>query len=115
MFEQYINGTKNLLPLPGFKAGPMELIPGFAKFDLTLTSFYDKLLIASVSIAIVVAISLIASSGYTMMMSQGDSGKIKEAKAQIQDAIMGLVLILLAATVVRIVFSVLKIGVVTIN
>ena len=87
----------------------MVLIPGFAAFSLTFDSFYDKMLTVAVSIAIMVAVILVTSAGYSMMTSLGSPDKIKAAKAQIQDAIMGLLLILLAATVVKLVFDALGI------
>lgn len=96
-------------------ANSMQLIPGLGNFTINFSDFYQKALNIAIAVAIVVAISMVSVSGYSMMMAQGDGTKIKNAKEQIQDVIMGLVLILLAATVVRLVFQAFQINVVEVK
>jgi len=57
-----------------------------------------------------IAVIMVAASGYTILTSGGDAAKLKDAKEQLQNAILGLLLILGAVTIVGIVFNLLGIS-----
>lgn len=57
-----------------------------------------------------VAVIMIISGGYKMLTSSGDAAKIKDGREQITNAGMGLALILLASTFIRLVFTAVGLG-----
>lgn len=60
-----------------------------------------------------IAVILVAVGGYKILMSNGDQQKIVDGKEQIQNAVLGFMLVLLAVTVIKWVFSLLGINTVT--
>lgn len=89
---------------------PFYLIDGVSALNPDIQTFISKFTTVSISLSVVVAVVLIAVAGYTMVSSQGDPNAIKDATDQIQNAIMGFVLILAAVTVIRIIFTALGIA-----
>lgn len=57
-----------------------------------------------------IAVIMIVSGGYKMLSSAGDAAKIKDGREQIMNAGMGLALILLASTFIRLVFTAIGLG-----
>lgn len=85
----------------------MILIDGGTEFSAEPSALINTVITISVALAIIVAIILAAASGYTMMSSGGDAAKLKDAKEQLQNAILGLLVILGALTITTIVFNLL--------
>jgi hypothetical protein len=88
----------------------MTVIPGVSPMTIGFSNFYDRLLVISVGVAVFTAITLVSTAGYQMMMSSGEAEALKKARAQIANAIMGLLLILMAVFLVRTIFEMLGIS-----
>lgn len=88
-------------------SGTIELFPGFGEISTSPGAFYGIFLTAGVGLGIAIAVILVAMGGYTMMNSGGDAKKLQDAREQIQNAIMGLLLILLSVAIARIVFGII--------
>src|SRR5690606_17585659 len=63
---------------------------------ITLVDWFVRV---SVGIAVAAVVVLVAVGGYKMTLSGGDAGKIKDGKEQIQNAILGFMLIAAAVTI----------------
>ena len=92
-------------------AGPsMILIDGSNPIAADPNSFVNKVTTVGLSLGVAVAVVLVAIAGYKMINSKGDANAIKDAQDQIQNAIMGFMLILLAVAVVKIILGALGLG-----
>lgn len=76
-----------------------------ANEEPTLEVLVNKFLPVAIAIGISAAVVLVAVGGYKMLTSGGDSSKIKDAKEQIQNAILGLILVVAAVTIATIVMN----------
>lgn len=91
-------------------APSLILIDGANPVGADYNSFVNKITTVGLSLGIAVAIILVAIGGYKMVSSKGDANAIKDAQDQIQNAILGFMLILLAVSVVRIILTALGYG-----
>ncbi len=82
---------------------------GIAGDNVKFDTFLNAVVPVTVAVGITAAVVLVAMAGYKMSTSSGDSTKIKDAKEQIQNAIMGLLLILGAVSITAIIMSTLNI------
>ena len=97
-------------------APEMTLIDSVSPVTADPSSFVNKFATVGLGLGTAVAVILVAIGGYTMMTSHGDAKKVQDAQDQIQNAIMGFLLILAAVAVIKIIVDALGIGsVVTIN
>jgi len=84
----------------------MKLFPGLdISFDTTMYGFSSIIVKKSVGLGAFLAMILVAMGGYKILTSSGDPAKIKDGKEQIQNAILGFVLIVLAVSIVEIIFT----------
>ncbi|GEM_PF-5919019 len=79
----------------GLLIGTSVMGGGFATTILNLGAYFGSS----------VAIIMVISGGYKMLSSAGDAAKIRDGREQITNAGMGLALILLASTFIRLVFT----------
>jgi hypothetical protein len=89
-------------------AGPsMVLIDGPSPISLNAdaNSLVDEITKVGLGLGVAVAIILVTISGYKMIMSKGDPKGIQDAQDQIQNAIMGFLLILAAVSLVRLILA----------
>ncbi|PJA14648.1 hypothetical protein COX64_01760 [Candidatus Dojkabacteria bacterium CG_4_10_14_0_2_um_filter_Dojkabacteria_WS6_41_15] len=91
-------------------AQTMPLLDGGETYTPEADSFFNKVLVIAVALSVMIAVIMVAASGYTILTSGGDAAKLKDAKEQLQNAILGLLLILGAVTIVGIVFNLLGIS-----
>jgi len=73
--------------------------------DITNGDFAGQVLSIGAYLGSFIALIMIVSGGYKMLMSGGDPQKIKDGRDQITNAGMGLALIILASSVIRMVFG----------
>jgi len=88
----------------------MALIDGATDFQTDPASALNRIIGISIGLGVAIAIILVAAGGYRMMSSGGDAAKLKDAREQIQNAILGLLLILGSITVLSIVFNIFGIS-----
>ncbi|MFZ6022234.1 MAG: hypothetical protein ACOYT9_02055 [Patescibacteria group bacterium] len=98
--------TYNLLA----QAPSMILIDGSDPVGADPNSLVNKITTVGLSLGVAVAVILVSISGYKMMSSKGDAKGIQDAQDQIQNALMGFLLILLAVALVRIILGALGIA-----
>ncbi|MCC7304004.1 hypothetical protein IT418_01140 [bacterium] len=67
--------------------------------DTDVGGFIGKFLPIAIGIGISSAVILVALAGYRLLMSGGDAAKIKDASEQIQNAVLGLMLIIAAVSI----------------
>lgn len=87
------------------QAATVTVIDGLGGFSTEPDDFTGKLYGIGLGLGGVVAAILVAVGAYSILTSGGDVQKVKDGREQISNAIMGFALILLAVTVIRIVFN----------
>lgn len=85
------------------RVADLVLIDNGNNNDITVNNdpmgLVDWFVRVSVGIAVAAVIILVAVGGYKMSLSGGDAGKIKDGKEQIQNALLGFMLIAAAVTI----------------
>lgn len=90
-------------------AGSITVIDGTEEFSTSPAESLNRIILIAVGIAVAVGIILVAAAGYRMMSSGGDAAKLKDARDQLQNAILGLILVLAAVTIMGIIFNIIGI------
>jgi lysylphosphatidylglycerol synthetase-like protein (DUF2156 family) len=80
-------------------------LPDEGTFDGTMSQLIRTLLNTAVIMAAVVAVAYLVYNGFKYMMSAGDTAKTEEAQKGIANALIGLVICLAAAVVIRFVMG----------
>ncbi|WKZ23573.1 MAG: hypothetical protein QY312_02290 [Candidatus Dojkabacteria bacterium] len=94
----------------------VTLIDGTDPYSPDPNSFFQRIVDVSIGIGVGAAVLLVGAAAYRMMLSKGEAGQIKDSMEQIQNAILGLILIVVAATVTYIVLNAIGVtGVVNIT
>jgi hypothetical protein len=106
----YIRGFgTGFLPLSTLRAQTLDVIDGVDPFSTDPGGAVNSIIKISVGLAVAIGIVLVAAAGYRMMSSGGDAAKLKDARDQLQNAILGLILVLAAVTIMGIVFNIIGI------
>lgn len=76
-----------------------------------ISNFVNKFISFAIPLGVVAAVGLLSFAGYTMMVSQGNPEKLKEAKEIVTNAITGFAIIALSVVILIIVNNVFNLGV----
>ena len=86
---------------PGAGRGGLAGLPDYDDVSVLLTILRNLL----IPTGIIIGIVLIVTCGYSIMTSQGDPMKLKEAKECITSAIMGLIFIVLSVSILNLIID----------
>ncbi len=93
-----------------FSAQTMPIIDGVLDLSTEPGAFVTWGLAAGVGLGSGIALILVTLGAYKILTSGGDPSKVKDGKDQIQNAIIGLLLIILSFAIVSTIFNLLGLG-----
>lgn len=100
----------SLLPKYSLNAAGFPLIDGLLSLSTNPEDFSSWFVRVGVSIGGGLAVILVTSGSYKLLTSGGDPAKIKDGKDQIQNAILGFLLIIMAVGIISLLFGFLGLG-----
>ena len=103
---QFINNCCAGYMCPETVSGIVPCIPGNEQVRKLLTTITGILL----PLAVILGMGLIVRNGYRLMTSQGDPTKLQEGKEGLTSAIIGLIFILMAVSILRVIIKALITG-----
>lgn len=87
--------------------GPLPTGPGGIN---TISDLVNRVVQFLIPLAAVILLLVFIWGGYDFMMSQGSPEKVKSAQAKLTTGIIGLILLLLAYAIVRLISSIFGLG-----